>query len=84
MEDLLKELADALEDALDFIDGEGPYELFGNGYGEEANERREEVMERAADILSCYRYVDYEVVDGEVVWPEKETNDRVITGVTQE
>jgi hypothetical protein len=62
-EHLLTEMADVLERALEYIDAEGPYD------DEENDAVREDVMQRIVDVLHSYSDKEYEVVDGEVVWP---------------
>ncbi len=65
-DDLLREMAAALHDLLLFTDAEGP---IGD---EDADEWREQVMERACDALSSYHSQTYEMCDSEVIWPQEE------------
>jgi hypothetical protein len=67
IDDLLKEMGETLEFILECFDT-GLIDVW--DLDPSYDEIKEDVMERIADVLSCYRHVDYEVVDGDVVWPE--------------
>src|SRR5687768_16705292 len=66
IDDLLRETAMALEQCLEYIDAT----YCGRQTDEDIDRWRMDVMENAGDMLSCYRHKDYEIVAGNVEWPE--------------